>query len=344
MKKRRFSIKKRIICLLFGLLTISSSFAQWQTIWENKGPSFRAIAIESQNEILVSGSKGQVLLSKNGGQTWQNLAPKSYEQTDFRGIEILKENTYLAMSSGPAEEKKAFLLKSTNGGLSWLKTFENDKKGVFYDAIAFKNKKTGYLLGDPTDGKAFFYKTTDGGKTWTKINNIPEFKTDEASYAASNSNILIQKNKVWFCTQNRIFYSKNKGKNWVVFETPFEKINMKGIYGLGLNQSKNIIAVGGDYNNKEESIQFAFGDKTGKTWDVGANAIRLQATESIAILNNQKLIAVGTGGTYMSKNQGKDWQKISEIPLHVVACKNGTCYAAGNGIIVRATERDFENK
>jgi hypothetical protein len=155
---------------------------------------------------------------------------------------------------------------------------------------------------------------------------------------------LLYKRKVWFCTQNRIFYSKNKGKTWEVFSTPFGSENMRGIYGLGLNQNKNLIAVGGDYNNTEEAIQFALGNKNGKNWDIGASALRTFTTECMAILDDKRLIAVGTGGTFISDNMGKDWSQISKTALHTITCKEGTCYAAGNGIIVRATLKDFELK
>ncbi len=333
-----------LVCLFFYFSAVFGIKAQWHTVWESKGPSFRSIAFSNPNEIVVSGSKGYILKSEDAGKTWQNIAPSAYSSTDFRGLQMLHSNTYIAMSSGPAEEQKAFLIRSDNGGKTWQKTFDNTEKGIFYDAIAFKNKKTGYLLGDPLKNQAYFYKTKDGGKTWKKIENIPILESNEASYAASNSNIIFHKKKLWFCTQNRIFYSKNKGKSWVVFKTPFENTNMKGIYGLGFNQTKNIMAVGGDYNAKEEAIQFALGDKIGQKWDVGAEAIRLNASESIAILDDKKMLAVGTGGTYLSINKGKDWKKISATPFHVIACKNGSCYAAGNGIIVNASTKDFENR
>jgi photosystem II stability/assembly factor-like uncharacterized protein len=336
-------LKKNILFLLFLGIFSQKSQAQWQTVWESKSISVRGITEFNDEVIIASGSKGNALFSFDAGKSWQNMIPEIYKDADFRGVQILNKKTIILLSSGPAEEKRAFLLKSTDAGKTWQKTFESNEKGVFYDALKFKNAKRGYLLGDPVNKMAYFYKTKNGGKTWVKINSIPVLLEKEASFAASNSNILISKRKVWFCTQNRIFYSKNKGKSWEVFATPFGIENMRGIYGLGLNQNKELIAVGGDYNNTEEAIQFGIGQKNGKIWDIGATAIRTFTTECVAILDETRLLAVGTGGTYLSKNKGKDWQQISKTPLHTITCKDGTCYAAGNGIIVKTKKQDFEN-
>jgi photosystem II stability/assembly factor-like uncharacterized protein len=337
-------LKKNILFLLFALVFTLKTKAQWQTVWEGKSVSLRGIEMYDENFVIASGSKGHALKSIDHGKTWQNLAPESFRESDFRGVQVLDKNTILLMSSGPAEEKKAFLLKSIDGGKNWISIFESKEKGVFYDAIKFKNKKTGYLLGDPVDKIAYFHKTKNGGKTWSKINSIPALLDKEASFAASNSSIVLKKRKIWFCTQNRIFYSKNKGKSWEAFSTPFGTENMRGIYGLALNQDEDLIAVGGDYNNKEEAIQFGMAKKNGKIWDIGATAIRTFTTECMAVLDANRLIAVGTGGTFISENKGQDWRIVSKISLHTITCKEGTCYAAGNGIIVRATLKDFENK
>jgi photosystem II stability/assembly factor-like uncharacterized protein len=337
-------LKKKIIFLLFFGVFTSKSFAQWQTVWEGKSVSLRGITMLNKNMIIASGSKGHALLSIDQGKNWQNVVPETYKNMDFRGIQILDSKTFILMSSGPAEEKKSFLLKTTDEGKSWVPVFESNEKGIFYDAIKFKNNKIGYLLGDPIDKTAFLYKTKNGGKKWTKINSTPPILEKEASYAASNSSILLEKRKIWFCTQNRVFFSKNKGKSWVVFSTPFGSENMRGIYGLGLNQNGDLMAVGGDYNNTEEAIQFAMAKENGKIWDIGATAIKTMTTECMAILDANRLLAVGTGGTYLSENKGKDWRQISKMPFHTITCKAGTCYAAGNGIIARATLKDFEIK
>jgi photosystem II stability/assembly factor-like uncharacterized protein len=336
-----FLRKFTILALLLLLLSFEGR-SQWHTVWEGKGVSLRGIDMLTGNNIVASGSKGSGLYSADGGKNWKNIVHKEFEKYDFRGVQFLNEKSILLISTGPAEEGNAFLLSTNDFGNTWTKTFESKEKGVFYDAIKFKNAKNGFLLGDPIDNNAFFFKTKNGGKTWTKLETIPKLLEKEASYAASNSSILIDKRKVWFCTQNRIFYSKNKGKNWEVFSSPFDKNDMRGIYGLGFNQDKNLIAVGGDYNNKEMSIQYALGDKMGKKWDVGAEAFQTKTTECVAILDKNRLLAVGTGGTFLSKNKGKDWIKINEMAFHTITCKVGTCYAAGKGIIVKADLKDFE--
>jgi photosystem II stability/assembly factor-like uncharacterized protein len=322
--------------VLFGLFFISSYTCkcQWDTLLVQKGVSFRALALGKNGNLWLGGSNGHIYKSENKGKTWQNKLKDSSIRDDFRGIVVLKNNTILAMSAGPAEEKKTYILRTKNEGISWQKAFESDEKEAFFDCMKFKNHKVGYLLGDPVAGKVYLLKTKNGGLSWQKLKNLPEIAATEASYAASNSSIVLHKKKVWFATQNRIFYSENNGKKWQVFDCLIGQAAMQGIFGIFKSNSEQLLAMGGDYNGLAAIGQFGVLDsKTGK-WQLNTETVAKGASECIAQVAKNKLIAVGTAGTYISDNDGKNWRKIGSERLHTVVCSNGYCVAAGSGLVV----------
>lgn len=110
----------------------------------------------------MSGSKGTVGKSLDGGKTWKWMKVKGYNKCDFRDIEAFDENTAIIM----AVASPAYILKTINGGKKWKKVYENKTKGMFLDAMDFKDVKNGYMVGDPVEGRFFIAKTNNGGDSW----------------------------------------------------------------------------------------------------------------------------------------------------------------------------------
>lgn len=324
----------RPFILIFVLLSFSAK-AQWNIqTFENK-PSFRAIDIYDIENIWLSGSKGSILKSTDGGQSWKNVCPEKFKAFDFRGIAVLNKQEIVAMSAGDGSEDKAFLMKTTDGGNTWNVVLEKKEKGVFFDSIKFKDSKNGFVLGDAVDSKPYLLQTKDGGLTWKRVQNLPDIMVGEASFAASNSCISISKNQVWFNTQNRVFHSKNLGKTWTVLETPFESGQSLGIFGTFFFSKNYGIIVGGDYvDDKRPTLQYAYTENTGKLWQTKDNYHRNGLTECVSKISDNQMISVGTIGTAVSSDSGKTWIAKDKESFHVVSCKDDKCVAAGgNGRI-----------
>ena len=50
--------------------------------------------------VWVSGDKGTVLKTTDGGMTWRAVAPRGVADVDFRDIEVIDDRTAFLMSSG----------------------------------------------------------------------------------------------------------------------------------------------------------------------------------------------------------------------------------------------------
>ncbi|HRF17370.1 MAG TPA: oxidoreductase, partial [Chitinophagaceae bacterium] len=162
---------KNILC--FVLVTAMqlykvSLFAQGaavEVLTSGTNTSIRGLSVVNDNVIWVSGSKGTVGRSSNGGKTWKWMIVKGFENKEFRDIEAFDASTAIIM----AVSEPAYILKTIDGGESWKIVYENKDKGMFLDAMEFWNEKAGIVIGDPINGRFFISRTFDGGNSWQDI-------------------------------------------------------------------------------------------------------------------------------------------------------------------------------
>lgn len=320
-----------ILLTLLFLLKFYFSNGQWSINALQNEPSIRAIDASGGHNIWISGSKGSILQSNDGGVSWKNHCPEEYSHLDFRGIAVLTDSVVIAMSAGDGAEGRAIVIKSANGGKTWKKVVEKKEKGVFFDTVKFKSPWTGYILGDPIDEYPYLLKTVDAGETWTRVINLPTIQEGEASYAASNSCIATLGDNIWFHTQNRVFHSFNNGENWQVNNTLFLKGASHGIFGLFALDAYTLLAVGGDYlPHTQPILQYAHSNSGGQAWFTHKDFWKVGLTECVDAFGTKKhLLSVGTHGSAISKDGGLSWKPQDTESFHVVKCFGNTCVAAG---------------
>src|SRR6476619_3421141 len=88
--------------------------------------SLRGLSVPNDNVVWVSGSKGTVGRSTNGGRTWKWWTVKGFEKADFRDIEAFDASTAIIMAVGA--DDPAYLLKTVDGGETWKVVYENRTK------------------------------------------------------------------------------------------------------------------------------------------------------------------------------------------------------------------------
>jgi photosystem II stability/assembly factor-like uncharacterized protein len=328
---KNLSMQKSLLSVYFlglSFLFSGSSFAQSATIQSEA--SYRSVDMLNSSVVWVSGSKGSILKTSDGGKSWQNKCPARYATHDFRGVVVLDMNTVVAISAGEAEKGQALVIRTNNEGETWQVVFESKEKGVFLDAIRFSNSKRGFILGDPIHNKPYLLQTTDGGQTWQRLRSeIPTILPGEASFAASNSCLFTEQKKIWFCTQSRLFHSTDYGKTWRVFSTPFESGSTKGIFGLYFSHGQGI-AVGGDYKDSTTAhLQQVFTENDGKTWQNLEMAYGPGLTEGAFVTQNQTLVLCGHQGVRITKNKGTSFEILSKTLFHAIDCHENRCFTVG---------------
>lgn len=304
-----------------------------QLLTSGRETSLRGLSVVSDQVIWVSGSKGTVGRSVDGGKSWQWTIVKGFEKRDFRDIEAFDDQT--AVITAIAEP--ANILKTTDGGQTWKTVFTDSTKGMFLDAMSFLNNKQGIVVGDPIRDTVFLATTEDGGDSWQKLKTVAlTVHAGEAFFAASGTNILYQKNKQF------ALVSGGKASRLL---TPRHIQPLDIIQGREMTGANSIAAwkeqaviVAGDYENNKDTTRNCLLSADGmKTWYAPTTPPHGYRSCVIYITGNQ-LLSCGTSGVDLSTDKGLNWQLISTDSYHV--CQkakkgNAVFLAGGNGKIAK---------
>jgi photosystem II stability/assembly factor-like uncharacterized protein len=128
----------------------------------------------------------------------------------------------------------------------------------------------------------------------------------------------------------RVFYSKNRGKSWKVYNTPIVKGTAgSGIFGIAMRDKKNGVIVGGNYEKPDEmNNNLAFTSNGGKSWNLakGLNGYR----SGVSFIDKNTIIAVGSNGSDISTDGGKTWKNLDKGNYNAVqSLGEGSTWAVG---------------
>lgn len=334
-------LKNKIFSIFVLTLSLTDIAAQSsiKILEQGRKTSIRGLSVVSNEIIWVSGSNGSVGKSVDGGNSWQWITVTGYEKSDFRDIEAFDENTALMMGI----TQPAVILKTTDGGTSWRKVFEDTAKAAFFDAMSFYNPKEGFVIGDPVSGTNFYgLRTNNYGESWEEIKQFYQLDTlqnGEAFFASSGSNIKhIDKDKIVAVTGGT--YSRLIAS----FIKPTQIPIIQGLAPTGANSIdiyKNKAAiVGGDF--ERDTLRMA----NCVLIHFSRKKLRIQSPQTsphgyrscVIYLDENNLITCGTSGVDISSNGGMNWQLISNESFNVVQkAKRGNAvfFAGTNGKIGR---------
>lgn len=331
----------KLLTLLFTLLIFVTNInAQWQKMDVKTDASFRGLAVVSENVIWASGTGGTFIRSIDGGKTWKVGQVKGAEKLDFRDIEAFDEKTAYVLSIGNGDSSRIY--KTTDGGENWKLQFTNTDEKAFFDSIAFWDEKNGMAQSDPVDGKYVLYRTVDG-ENWTQVatQKMPAVKEGEAAFAASGTCIITEgKKRIWLITGGmdaRVFYSKDRGKSWKVYDTPIVNGTAgSGIFSIAMRDKNNGVIVGGNYEKPDETKNnLAFTSNGGKTWTLAKGLKGYRS--GVAFIDKNMIVAVGSNGSDISINGGKTWKNLDKENYNAVqSLGESSIWAVGpKGLVAR---------
>lgn len=322
------------LCSYMILLVSVAAHAQWTKVPVPTTASLRGLSVVSEKVVWASGTGGTVIRTVDGGKNWAVMTVTGAGSLDFRGIRAFDDKTAVIISSGPAEKGQAHIYRTSDGGKTWQQVFEEKRAGIFFDAVAFWDRRRGIVLSDPVDGKFALFATADGGATWKHIppSALSPALPNEGAFAASNSCLTVQgASNVWFATGGasvaRVFHSVDRGQHWEVSETPMHPANASsGIFSLAFQDVKNGVAVGGDYAHPESSDlpNMMRTSDGGKTWQAGTPTnpagVYFSAVTRLQIPGKDVFVAVGIKGVYLLAD---GWSGAGDQNLNTLAIAMG---------------------
>ncbi|MFA6149788.1 MAG: oxidoreductase [Chitinophagaceae bacterium] len=276
--------------------------------------SLRGLSVVNDKVVWCSGSNGTVAKSVDGGKSfvWMNIT--GYEKRDFRDIEAFDENNAIIM--GIAEP--AIILKTSDGGKTWKKVFEDSTKGMFLDAMSFDRKGNGMVIGDPIDGKVYLAYTNDFGSSWHKDDQIFETQKGESFFASSGTNIFVSRRGKYPLFASGGFVSRLFYKNKI-----YPLALMKGMESAGANsiavKGNKATIVGGNFaSDKIKDSNCVLLNLKNKVAFSVPETLPSGYRSCVVYCKKRRLVTCGTSGVDISEDGGKNWKNISVQSFHVV--------------------------
>jgi hypothetical protein len=321
---------KILLLLSSSLLPLSLNAKAATTLVEkriasDKAPRIQSLAITENNTIWASGTKGNVVVSVDNGNSWQEKTVLNSEELQFRDI-WASQNTVYLLAAGEGENSKIY--RSNDNGERWTLQYVMKNPKGFINCFDFWDKNNGIIFGDSIDEKVFMLHTTDGGENWLRLNSAPlSQEGGEGGFSASGSCVRIgDDQQVWVSTgatkAPRLLRSSNKGKSWSSTPLPYPKGKTAGIFSAIPNSQwtfggrmENPVVTGYHLSNQQ--------------WQPAKNiGLKGAIYGSDSYLTN--IVVVNPDGVAISTDNGKHWEKISNDAYWVVEFDHkGTAWLAG---------------
>lgn len=330
-------MKILISYVIYFILIINISYAQiiedWGIIWSGDSISlspYELKAFDSTHFGFIaskSTKRSRLVLTMDGGKTWR-VAYKSIPH-DTLSLEI-RDWTYstdkiiyfLADSCvfkgwdeyglNEVYDYRAYIFKSTDGGISWEKIQINDKwRSRMSTVLSMSDSLHGIMLQfpskyEPEESGDQIWFTNDGWKTKVKISTPSELKANRQALYVYPKTIIVR------CYgYERIFISTDLGNSWIRKDIPdsikpytdadhFKFYNANTFFFIG-----NKLISGDEGYQGYHSVIFKSTD-SGDTWNTIYDKKEWEGVVDISIVNDSTIYTHGHKPRYTTNN-GKDW-------------------------------------
>lgn len=341
------SWRKRLTPVLM-VLAVAQARAQatWETLKVETTASFRGLSVVNDRVVWASGTRGTVIRSIDGGNTWSVDSIPNAATFDLRSIFALSDlEAHVAATSGR-------IWRTTDGGKSWSLTYQSPDTSMFLDAITFRNEREGMTLGDPMGGRFVILVTNDGGATWTMAPDAsrPAAMEGEAAFAASGTSLVVAGRRFgWLGTGGsvaRVFRTLDAGATWSPVASAIPpRAGSGGVFSVAFVGPLHGVVVGGDYERPDSTNgTAALTTDGGVTWTPAKQfprGYRSGVSMRQASVDDFIAVAVGTTGSDISRDGGMTWTPLDATAFNAVQfAPSGIAFAVGaRGRVARITIR-----
>jgi len=342
-------MKKPFLLLVLATMLISCSkkkpIFEFIELNTSGNSSLRAICAVDENIVWASGSQGQIWLTLDGGERWNQITVPECEDTEFRSLHAWDALRALVFDISP--KGRAFM--TTDGGKKWEQVYASPVEGAFFNSLKFSNELQGIAISDPIDNQVFIIKTGDGGWNWERLAYTPSSVDGEINFAASNTCIeYLPSGKIYIVTggsRSRVLSSNDHGNSWAFVETPAMTGASAGLFSVNFSNSRTGVAVGGDYSDPDrEGNRALYTDDGGEKWKEAAY-MPAAYRSSVVSLNDRFFFTTGRTGCDYSIDRGKNWAFIDSAGYYAASAvkgKNIIFLAGSEGRVAKVIVHSFK--
>lgn len=334
-----------LIAMLVGIPLLATGQSV-TTLTSGTTALLQAISVVDTNVVWVSGHRGMVLRSIDGGRTWSARAVPDADSLEFRDIHAASADLAWAMSAGPGAASRIY--HTRDGGSTWVQQFRNADSTAFYDCFTFFDRRRAVAYSDASQGRTNILITRNGGAEWQLLpaSAVPAPLEGEGAFAASGGCATSRgQRNGWIALGGpgaRLFRTTNGGATWQVHDTPIVRGPAAGNTAIAFRDDDHGIAVGGRidaYATDTSSAAVAITQDGGVSWILGSRPARPGALFGVTwlpALGAEAALAVGPGGLFLTRDGGRSWTTLDERAFWSVAAEGSAAYAVGpRGTIVK---------
>jgi photosystem II stability/assembly factor-like uncharacterized protein len=324
-----------------GLWKSESGGIAWEPIFDgNLALSIGAVAVSQKNPSIVWVGTGEgnprnsltggygVYRSLDAGKTWKLMGLEKTRNIHRIIIDPNDPNiVYIGAIGSPwGDHPERGVYKTTDGGESWKQILYVDQKTGVGDMVMDPSNPNKILVnmwqhrrepwfftsGGPSSG---LYITMDGGKSWTKQsakdNGIPEGDLGRMGLAFATNN----PNRVYAlieAKENALYRSDDGGMKWEMINKSGDIGNRPFYYFDLYVDPKNENRVYSIFTNVHRS------EDGGKSFEniIGRNLIHVDNHALYINPDDPKYLILGNdGGMAITRDMGKTWQFIENLPI-----------------------------
>lgn len=205
---------------------------------------FYDVAALDKQKTVVCGYAGKILLTEDGGMTWQ-LIPSGTDKA-------LYSMHFADANQGWIVGQEGLILHTADGGKTW--TRQTSGATVYLFSIDFVDAQTGWVVGD----KATYVHTSDGGKTWLlgKLASEEGLSADEQLLAQEPVlyDVRFVDHKTgWISGEfGNIWHTTDGGQNWktqqesLIGDEILDSLDLPTFFGAAFSDAQNGVVVGLD--------------------------------------------------------------------------------------------------
>lgn len=285
------------LTMLFAFLSFAG-FSQWVKLATPVNSPLNCLSFTDPDNGIVAGTKGVLLLTDDGGQTWSTLMNSPME--DYTCVYM--QDSQIMFAGGNS------LYRTNNGGETW--TMVSDMSSP--QSIAFSDPLTGKCTS-----VSGIYETIDGGLTWTEV-PTPNTSIYESVQSFDSTDITMG-NVGGMITYSAVARRTSNGQwyDFDVFSFPNSYAWTGAYYPtpdtgyVFLNQFNRWIP--SDHNQfiRLSNFELTMSISNELNWFFTSEIINDQVPDymiSLYFMNNSNGYACGEKGSiYYTKNGGIDW-------------------------------------
>ncbi|MDH3321847.1 MAG: glycosyl hydrolase, partial [Flavobacteriaceae bacterium] len=226
--------------------------------------------------LWVGSDDGLIHISKNGGQSWENVTPKGMpEWMMINSIEAsnFDEGTcYMAGTRYKMGDFSPYLYKTTDYGKTWKKITSGIESEHFTRVLRADPKKKGLLYAGTETG--MYISFNDGG-SWQKFQlNLPVVPITDLTIKEDNLIVATQGRSLWMIDDLSVLHQLNDGlkDDQVILFKPKDSYRTKGRAGksnnyAGTNLDNGVVTYFNidDYDVKKDTVALTFLTMKGDT-------------------------------------------------------------------------------